>query len=58
MRNSHYFVHSSHSLPDVSVGRIAKELWRTIQELSPAGIIIIIIITMALTLTYHLGDEQ
>jgi hypothetical protein len=56
MRNSHYFVHSSHSLPDVSVGRIAKELWMTIQELSPAGIIIII--TMALTLTYHLGDEQ
>jgi hypothetical protein len=32
----------------MSAGRTARELWRKSQELSPAGIIIIIIITMAL----------
>jgi hypothetical protein len=39
-QNSHYFDHSSYSTPDVSAGRIARELWWTSQEFSPAGIII------------------
>jgi hypothetical protein len=38
-QNSHSFVDSSYSLPDVSAGRIARELWWTSQEFSPAGII-------------------
>jgi hypothetical protein len=42
--NSHSFVHSFYSLPDVSAGRIARELWWTSQEFYPSGIII----TMAL----------
>jgi len=38
-QNSHSFVHSSYLLPDDSAGRIARELWWTSQEFSPAGII-------------------
>jgi hypothetical protein len=41
----HSFAHFSNSLPDISAGRIARELWWTSQEFSPAGFIII---TMAL----------
>jgi hypothetical protein len=44
MKNSHLFVHSSYSLPDVSAGRIARELWWTSKEFFPA---VILIITMA-----------
>jgi hypothetical protein len=40
-QNSHSFVHSSYPLPDISAGGIARELWWTSQEFSPAGIIII-----------------
>jgi hypothetical protein len=35
-------------VPDVFAGRTARDLWWTCQELSPTGIIIIIIITMDL----------
>jgi hypothetical protein len=41
MQNSHSFVHSSYSLPDVFAAWISRELWWTSQEFSPAGIIII-----------------
>jgi hypothetical protein len=44
MQNSHSFLHSSYTLPDVSAGRIARELWWTSQEFSPAGIIIITVL--------------
>jgi hypothetical protein len=44
MQNSHFFVHCSYSLPDVSAVRIARELWCTSQESSPVDVII----TMAL----------
>jgi hypothetical protein len=54
MRNSHSFIHSSYTLPDVSAGRIARELWWRSQELSPAGIII----TMALHIHINPGDEE
>jgi hypothetical protein len=40
-QNSHSIVHSSYSLPDISAGGIARELWWTSQEFSPAGIIIV-----------------
>jgi hypothetical protein len=40
MQNSLSFLHSPYPLPDVSAGRIARELWWTSQEFSPAGIII------------------
>jgi hypothetical protein len=48
------FVHSSYSLPHVSAGRIARELWWTSQEFSLSSIII----TMALPAHIHTGDEQ
>jgi hypothetical protein len=40
MQNFHSFVHFSYSIPDVSAGRIARELWWTSQEFNPDGIII------------------
>jgi hypothetical protein len=55
MQNSHSIIYSSYSLPDVSAGRIARELWWTSQEFSPTVIIIII---MALHANINLGDEQ
>jgi hypothetical protein len=39
MQNSHSFVQSSYSLPDVSACKTARELWWTTQEFSPGGII-------------------
>jgi hypothetical protein len=51
MQNFHTFVHSSYSLPNYCAGRIARELWWTSQEFSPAGIIIII----ALALHAHIS---
>jgi hypothetical protein len=38
-QNSHSFVLFHYSLPDVSAGRIARELWWTSQEFTPNGII-------------------
>jgi hypothetical protein len=55
MQNSHSFAHSSYLLPDVSAGRIARGLWWTSQEFSPAGIIIII--TMAVHVHISPGNE-
>jgi hypothetical protein len=52
MQNSHSFIHSSYSLPDVSAGRIARELWWMSQEFSPASTII----TMALHAHISLGE--
>jgi hypothetical protein len=53
MHNSHSFVSSSYSLPDVSAGRITRELCWTSQEFFPADVII----TVALHAHIHLGDE-
>jgi hypothetical protein len=39
-QNYHLFL-SSYPLPDVSASRIARELWLTSQDFSPAGIITI-----------------
>jgi hypothetical protein len=39
-QNSHTFAHSSSLLPDVSAAIIARELWLTSQEFSPASIIV------------------
>jgi hypothetical protein len=55
MQNSHSFVHSSYSLPDISAGRITRELWCTRQEFYPAGIIIIISITTTMALHAHIS---
>jgi hypothetical protein len=55
MRNSHSFVSSSYSLPDVSVGYTARELWWASQEFSSSGIIST---TMALQAHIHPGNEQ
>jgi hypothetical protein len=54
MKNCHS-VHSSYTLPDVSAGRIARELWWMSQEFSPGDIIII---AMALHAHISPGDEQ
>jgi hypothetical protein len=51
MQNSHSFVHSSYSLPDVSAVKTARELWWTTQEASSSS-------PWLFTLTYHPGDEQ
>jgi hypothetical protein len=40
MQNSHFFFYFPYSLPDVSAGMIARELWWTSQEVSQADIII------------------
>jgi hypothetical protein len=50
MQNSHSFVHSSYSLPHVSASKIARELWYTSQEFSPAGI-------MTMALHAHISPE-
>jgi hypothetical protein len=39
-KNSYSFVHSSYSLPNVSAGMMARELWWMSQELFPAGVFI------------------
>jgi hypothetical protein len=46
--------HSSYSLPDVSAGRIVRELWWTSQDLSPVGIIV----TKAFQARIHPEDEK
>jgi hypothetical protein len=51
-QNSHSFLQSSYSLPDVSAGRIARELW-TRQAFSQSASS-----PWFSTLKYHLGDEQ
>jgi hypothetical protein len=55
-QNSHSFVDSSYSLPAVSAGRTARELWWTSQEFSPAGINTII--TMAFHAHISPGDNN
>jgi hypothetical protein len=54
MQNSDSFIHYSNSHPHVFAGMIAREIWWTNQEVSPAGIII----NMALYAHSHQGGEK
>jgi hypothetical protein len=54
-QNSHSFVHSSYLLQQDSASRMARELWWTSQQLSPATIITIT--TTVNTLHTHISPE-
>jgi hypothetical protein len=61
MRNSHWSVHFSYSLPDISAGSIARELWWTSQEFSPVGIFVPWLSTFTFTreMSYrHVGGRS
>jgi hypothetical protein len=53
-QNTHLFFNFSYLVLDDYAGRITRELWWTIQEFSPAGIIS----QRLFMLLYHMGDEQ